>query len=120
MAYIAESGIAFTHYGVFEQVAHALNRVIVVRNTNPLSTPCIDLGYPPKPRSIKIHTSHQTGKVTCVSADEIQKARAAGFYVINSDGFPRNAAGGALAMRFNLADATGRDQPAQPIHSQQQ
>ena len=34
MAYIAESGIAFTHYGVFEQVAHALNRVIVVRNTN--------------------------------------------------------------------------------------
>ena len=33
MAYIAESGIAFTHSGVFEQVAHALDRVIVVRNT---------------------------------------------------------------------------------------
>src|SRR5258708_33890359 len=87
MAYIAESGIAFTHYGVFEQLAHALNRVIVVRNTNPLSTPWIDLGYPPKPRSIKIHTSHQTGKATCVNADEIQKARAQGFYRITASGF---------------------------------
>jgi hypothetical protein len=119
MAYIAESGIAFTHYGVFEQVAHALNRVIVVRNTNTLSTPWIDLGYPPKPRSIKIHTSHQTGKVTCVSADEIQKARAAGFYVIDADGFGRNAAGGALPMRFNLADTTEKNEPGQVIHPEQ-
>lgn len=42
MAYIAESGIAFTQYGVFEQVAHALDRVIVVRNTNTLFTPWIN------------------------------------------------------------------------------
>ena len=107
MAYIAESGITFAHYGVFEQVANALDRVIIVRNTNLLSTPWIELGYPPKPRSIKIHTSHDTGKVTCVNADEIQKARAAGFYVIDADGFarirraPRFLCGSTWGIRTN-------------------
>src|SRR5882724_3001054 len=119
MAYIAESGITFTHYGVFEQVAHALNRVIIVRNTNLLSTPWIELGYPPKPRSIKIRTSQETGKVTCLNADHIQKARAVGFYVIDADGFARNATGAALPMRFNLADTEEQNQPGQVIHPAQ-
>ena len=119
MAYIAESGITFSQFGVFEQIARALNRVIIVRNTNARSTPWIDLGYPPKPRSIKIHTSHETGKVTCTNADEMQKARAAGFYVIDADGFARNASGAALAARFNLADTNQQNAPGQVIHSEQ-
>ena len=44
MANIVESGITFTHYGVFEQIAHALNRLIVVRNTNRLF-PAFALGW---------------------------------------------------------------------------
>ncbi|HXI40582.1 MAG TPA: hypothetical protein VNH83_11415 [Bryobacteraceae bacterium] len=60
MAYIAERGSAFTHYGVFEQVSRALNRVIAVRHTNPLSTSWIDIANLSKPRSVKIHTSRET------------------------------------------------------------
>ena len=121
MAYIEESGITFPHYGIFEQAANALQRVIIVRNTNTLSTrPWIERGYPPKPRSIKIHTSHTTGKVTCVNPDEFTKARAAGFYVIDSDGFARNAAGAALPQRFNLASEEEQNEVGQVIHPVQQ
>ena len=123
MGYIAESGITFTHYGVFEQVARALDRVIIVRNTNTLSTPWIDLGYPPKPRSIKIKTSRRTGKVTSANPDEVKRARAAKeessglkFYVIDPDGYARNAEGAALPERFNLASEEEQNEAGQVIH----
>jgi hypothetical protein len=119
MAYISKSGITFTHYGIFEQAARALNRVIIVRNTNEKSTPWIEKGYPPKPRTIKIHTSKETGKVTCLNADEIKKARAAGFYVIDQDGMARNAAGAALPERFRLGDEQEQDEAGQVIHPEQ-
>jgi len=122
MAYLEQSGITFTHYGIFEQTARGLGRVIVVRNTNMKSTPWIDKGYPPKPRRIKggIHTSKQTGKVTCANADQVQKARAAGFYVIDADGFARNAAGAALPKRFDLAAKEEQNEAGQVIDSEQQ
>ena len=119
MAYIEQSGITFTHYGVFEQTARALGRVLIVRNTNTKSTPWIEKGYPPKPRSIKMHTGKQTGKVTCVNADEIKKARAAGFFVIDPDGFARNAGGAALPVRFDLSSREQQNEPGQVIHPEQ-
>jgi hypothetical protein len=119
MAYIPESGITFTHYGIFEQAARALNRVIIARNTNVKSTPWIDEGYPPKPRTIKIHTSKDTGKVTCGNTDEVTKARAAGFYVIDADGMARNAGGAALPERFRLGDEKEQSEVGQVIHPQQ-
>jgi len=119
MAYIPESGITFTHYGIFEQAAHALNRVIIARNTNVKSTPWIAEGYPPKPRTIKIHTSKDTGKVTCGNTDEVTKARAAGFYVIDADGMARNAGGAALPERFRLGDEKEQNEVGQVIHPEQ-
>ena len=119
MAYIEESGITFTHYSIFEQTARALGRVIIVRNTNTRSTPWIKLGFPPKPRSIKIHTSKETGKVTCGSPDELKKARGAGFYVIDADGFARNQAGGVLLEKFNLASEEEQNEAGQVIDPDQ-
>jgi|SRR5579863_7809603 len=119
MAYIAASGIAFAHYGVFEQTARALQRVIIVRNTNSKSTPWIEQGYPPKPRSIKIHTSKDTGKVTCKGAKEIADARGVGFYVIDADGLARNAGGAALPIRFDLGDKDEQHEPGQVVHPEQ-
>jgi Anthrax toxin LF subunit len=94
-------GIAAAHFQVFQQVAREANRIILVRLTNPKSTPWIEKGFPAKPISIKAHTSKITGIVTAASADEIQAARNAGFYVVDADGVPRDVRG--LSMRFPKA-----------------
>ncbi len=82
-------GMAPAHFEAFKQVASQLTRIIVVRNTNEKLTPWIIKGYPPKPMSIKCHTSKTTGKVTAVNQNEINTCRMAGFYVIDQDGIAR-------------------------------
>ena len=69
-----------------------------MRLTNPKSTPWIERGYPPKPITIKAHTSKITGIVTAADAGEISAARRAGFFVIDADLVLRDANG--LPMRF--------------------
>ena len=54
----ALGGIARAHFEVFKQVARESNRTILVRLTNPRSTPWIERGYPPKPISIKASAIH--------------------------------------------------------------
>ncbi len=83
---------------MFKQVAQEVNQTILVRLTNPKSTPWIERGYPPKPITIKAHTSKITGIVTAADAGEISAARRAGFFVIDADLVPRDANG--LPMRF--------------------
>lgn len=98
MAAKAYGGFTPSHYRVFQWVAKVENRIIAVRNTNPLSTPWIEKGFPAKPLDIKAHTSKTTGIVTSANATETQAARAAGYYVVDADGIPRNAAGVELKL----------------------
>lgn len=88
------------HFASFQAVAQELGLIVVVRNTNPRSTQWIERGYPPKPVTIKCHTSKKTGKVTATTGKEIADCRAAGFYVIDPDGVARRKPGEALQQRF--------------------
>ncbi len=91
-------GMTPAHYRIFQQVARLQNRIIAVRNTNPLSTKWIELGYPGKPITIKAHTSKTTGIVTTANAAEKQAARTFNYYVVDADGIARNASGQALKL----------------------
>ncbi|HKQ86863.1 MAG TPA: anthrax toxin-like adenylyl cyclase domain-containing protein [Candidatus Acidoferrales bacterium] len=100
-AYLPSSGITFAHFQAFQSVAQRLNRIIVVRNTNTKSTYWIERGYPPKPKVLEaLHTDEKTGKVTATSPAEFAAARAAGYYVIDSDGIARRNRGEQLTKRF--------------------
>jgi hypothetical protein len=109
-------GMTPTHFRVFQLIARLQNRIIGVRNTNPLSTRWIELGYPAKPMLVKAHTSDKTGIVTAVNASEIKAARDVGYYVIDADGIPRNAAGQSLS--FNRPPEWPLE-PGQVIHPSQ-
>ncbi len=88
------------HFASFQAAAEELGLIVVVRNTNPRSKTWIERGYPPKPMTIKCHTSKKTGKVTAVNAAEIAACRAAGYYVIDSDGVARRKPNEALQGKF--------------------
>jgi hypothetical protein len=116
-AYLPSSGITMAHFMVFLGTAHRLNRIIVVRNTNPKSTFWIQKGYPPKPKALEaLHTDALTGKVTAKDAADRAAARAAGFYVIDDDGVARRKQGEALAKKFpfNTADQNAPGQVIDP------
>jgi hypothetical protein len=89
-------GFTGTHFQYFQWVAKMENRIIAVRNTNPLSTHWIERGYPAKGIDIKIKTSKTTGIVTAVTKAEYQEARAAKYFVVDDDLVPRNSDGQAL------------------------
>jgi hypothetical protein len=108
-------GIIPKHYRIFQLVARLENRIIAVRNTNPLSAPWIERGFPAKPIAIKAHTSGKTGIVTAANSAEIKAARDAGFYVVDSDGIARNAAG----LELQLAAADWPVEVGQIIHAMQ-
>lgn len=90
------SGMTQRHFAVFQQAAKDTGYIIAVRNTNSVSTPWIERGFPPKPIDIKMKTSPETGFATAADAGEAAAARAKGFFVIDPDGVPRNAAGDAM------------------------
>src|SRR5580698_1378622 len=87
--YLPSTGMPQGHYASFQAAAEELELIVVVRNTNPRSKMWIERGYPPKPMTIKCHTSKKTGKVTAVTPAEIAQCRTAGFYVIDADGVAR-------------------------------
>ncbi len=91
-------GLTPTHYRLFQLAARMHNRIIAVRNTNPLSTGWIERGYPAKPIAIKAHTSKTTGIVTAANPGEAQAARTFGYYVVDADGVARNATGQTLRL----------------------
>jgi len=101
--YLPSTGMPQGHYASFQAAAEELELIIVVRNTNPRSKMWIERGYPPKPMTIKCHTSKKTGKVTAVTAAEIAQCRTAGFYVIDSDCIARRGPNEALQGRFPFA-----------------
>jgi len=117
--YLPSSGMTPQHFAVFQSVAGKLNRIVVVRNTNPKSTPWIAKGYPPKPISIKSHTGKRTGKVTAANPMEVETARRAGFYVIDPDGVARRSAVESLPVKFAFG-TPDQNEPGQIIHPQQQ
>jgi hypothetical protein len=120
MAYVPSSGMTLAHFAVFQRVAEKENRIIVVRNTNTKSTPWIQLGYPPKPKSLEpLHTSPKTGKVTATNEEERQRARREGFYIIESDGIARRRPHEALQKRFAFNTAE-MNESGQVIHPQEQ
>lgn len=119
MTYVPASGITPAHFGVFQRVASQLNRIIIVRNTNTKSTHWIELGYPPKPKSLEaLHTSDKTGKVTALNESERQLARMHGFYVLEADGLARRSRTEALIKRFPM-NTPDMNEPGQVIHPQQ-
>lgn len=119
-AYLPLSGITFAHFQVFQSVAQRLNRIIVVRNTNKRSTYWIERGYPPKPKILEaLHTDEMTGKVTAMNPAEFMAARAAGFYVIDSDGIARRNRGEQLSKRFAFK-TPDQNEPGQVIHPARQ
>jgi hypothetical protein len=91
-------GFTAKHYQFFQWVAKMENRIIAVRDTNPLSTQWIERGFPAKPIEIKIKTSKTTGIVTAVTKEEIAEARFRNFYVVDPDGVPRITAHRSLKL----------------------
>jgi len=121
MAYILSSGMTRAHFDVFQRVARKEdeNCIIVVRNTNTKSTPWIQMGYPPKPKSLEpLHTSPKTGKVTATNEAERRMARREGFFVVDSDGIARLERDVAMLKRFPF-NTTEMNEPGQVIHPQQ-
>ena len=98
--YLPSTGMTPGHFASFQAAAQELGLIVIVRNTNPRSTPWIAKGYPPKPMTIKCHTSETTGKVTAANPAEVAECRAAGFYVIDKDGIAQRRPNDALPMRF--------------------
>jgi hypothetical protein len=98
--YLPSSGMPRRHFDQFQLVAQELGLIIIVRNTNPKSTLWIERGYPPKPVTIKYHTSEKTGKVTAANPAEVNACRAANFYVIDADGIARRGPNDALPGSF--------------------
>lgn len=81
------AGITREHHAVFVQAAQKENLIIVVRHTNPKSIPLIEKGCPGKPKNLEfINTSPETGIVMAKTADEVEKARQLGYYVVGKDG----------------------------------
>jgi Anthrax toxin LF subunit len=81
--YLGSSGMTPDHFSVFQLVAGQVKLIVVVRNTNRKSTPWIAKGYPPKPISIKSHTSDKTGKVTAAKGRNITLVTSNGAVVPN-------------------------------------
>jgi hypothetical protein len=98
--YLPSSGMPSTHFDQFLFAADKTKLIIIVRNTNPKSKIWIELGYPPKPPTIKCHTSKKTGKVTAVTPQEVTDCRTAKFYVIDADGVARLGPNDALSKKF--------------------
>jgi hypothetical protein len=93
-------GMTQSHYRIFQAVAREQNRIIGVRFTNENSTRLIEFGCPPKPITVKIHTSPTTGIVTAISKAEKDLAYALGYYVVEP--FM-----GTLIARRKLPDVPG-------------
>jgi hypothetical protein len=94
----SKAGMTFSHYNAFASAATKMNRIIAVRMTNPASLPWIRQGFPAKPLGVHWHTSKATGIVTAVSPADIAAAKKMGYYVVDSKGVPRNAAGSPLQL----------------------
>lgn len=109
----SRAGMTLRHFETFLKVADDMKQVIAVRFTNPNSLQWIKKGFPAKPMEIKIKTNSQTGIVTATNADEIAKARQAGYMVVEQDGVARGPFG-------RTADLRGKTEwpvePGQVIH----
>ncbi len=115
-------GIASKHFRAFQDVARETNRIIGVRNTNPLSIPWIERGFPGKPMFPALgknqpKTSKTTGIVIAEESTQVKEIQKSGYYVVESDGVARNVAGQELKF------TTQPDWPVEPgqvIHPGQQ
>jgi len=116
--YVPSSGMPRSHFDQFQRAAQELGLCIVVRNTNPKSTIWIERGHPPKPISLKCHTSRKTGKVTAAREEEIRACRAAQFFVIDADGIARRRPNDAFPGKFPFGTAE-QNEPGQVIHPAQ-
>ena len=116
--YLPSTGMPQGHYASFQAAAEELELIVVVRNTNPRSKMWIERGYPPKPMTVKCHTSKKTGKVTAVTPSEIADCRTAGFYVIDSDSVARRGPNEALQGRFPF-NTPEMNEPGQVIDPKQ-
>ncbi len=92
----ANAGMTLRHYQAFKSVARTMNRIIAVRNTNPLSLNWIRRGFPAKPLGVNWHTSKSTGIVTVSTQKEAEAARQMGYYVVDADNLPKNLQGNVL------------------------
>jgi hypothetical protein len=115
--YLPSTGMPPDHFTSFQAAAQELGLIIIVRNTNQKSRQWIEKGYPPKPMTIKCHTSSKTGKVTATTPAEVAQCRAAGFYVLDSDGVARRARNDALPMQFpfNTPEMNEEGQVIDPV-----
>jgi hypothetical protein len=116
--YAPSSGMPSSHFDHFQYAAQRLGLCIIVRNTNPKSSIWIERGYPPKPISVKCHTSKKTGKVTAANEEEIRACGAAQFFVIDADGIARRGPNDALPDKFLFGTAE-QNEPGQVIHPTQ-
>lgn len=91
-------GMTNKHFNAFIEAAKETRLIVAVRNTNRLSTPLIERGFPPKPMQIKIKTSKTTGIVTAANPKDVDEAFAGGFHVVDAHGVIRNAAGEAIKL----------------------
>jgi hypothetical protein len=108
--YLPSSGIPSTHFDQFLFAADKTGLIIIVRDTNPKSKFWIELGYPPKPKEVKCHTSKKTGKVTAVTPEEVAACRRANFYVIDADAVARRGPNDALSKKFPFGTADQNEQ----------
>ena len=113
--YSLSSGMPRSHFDRFQHAAQELELCIIVRNTNPRSATWIERGYPPKPISVKCHTSKKTGKVTAATAEEIRQCRGLPFLVIDPDGVARRGPNDALPTKFPFGTPE-QNETGQVIH----
>jgi hypothetical protein len=112
--YLPSSGMPSTHFDQFLFAAEKTGLIIIVRDTNPRSKFWIELGYPPKPKEVKCHTSKKTGKVTAVNPEQVAACRRANFYVIDADGIARRGPNDALSKKFPFGTGD-QNEPGQVI-----
>ena len=98
-----KAGMLERHMAAFQAVAARMQRIIIVRNTNPACLQWIERGFPGKPRWIQ---SMKTGRTGIATADltkasdlaDIDLARRMGHYAVDADGVARNLKGEALVF----------------------
>jgi hypothetical protein len=96
-----KAGMLERHFVTFQNVAARMQRIIIVRNTNPACLKWIERGFPGKPRWIQ---SMKTGKTGIATADltkasdlaDIKLGRQMGHYAVDADGVARNLKGEVL------------------------
>jgi hypothetical protein len=90
----ATTGMPAKHLSHAIEAAKELNRVVLLRTTNPRSVQHILNGHPPKGKDLMaLNTSKETGKVTAATTEQGKIAEAAGYYILRRNGRAYNTSG---------------------------